>query len=157
MELQNKRNQRIKRLGIYFIIAILTMIINILLYIHVTWYFINHIADFLSENVSLLYISKPIYFEGLFRSLVLCLTVNLFFLLLVESVVIWLFHKRINKVFKINNLFTTKKIIWLAIIIMGINLIASYWIWKNDPQTIKFYPVEVEDESIMNNTDCRLH
>ena len=144
MEKQNKKC--LKNIGTYFIIVIFTMILNALLYFYATWHFISDIGNYLSDNISFLHIKKPIFFEGLFRVIVLDLTVNLFFLLLVEFVIIWVFCRQLNGLFKINNLFTTKKIIWLAVIIMGIHLIFSCWIWKSDPQTREIHPVETDND-----------
>jgi len=146
----NKKQQRIKSVSIYFFIIVFTVIVNIPTYMFATWCIISDFCNYISEHVSFLYIRKPIFLwgGGLVRAIALASMINILLLLIVEFGLIWLFRKRLNKIFRINELFTTKKIIWLAIITFSVQLIISCWLWQIDPQYGEIYPVD--DELIIN-------
>jgi hypothetical protein len=102
---------------------------NIPICTYITWNFIGDIVNYLSENISVLYVKKPIvFFEGLSKLMAIGFIINLFLLLIVEFVIVCFFHKRLNKLFGIENLFTIKKFILLMIVILGIQIVFSYWL-----------------------------
>jgi hypothetical protein len=126
---RNKKNKRIKSIGIYFTVIVFTVITNIPIFLYVTWRLTTDVTNYLSANISFLYVKKPIiFFEGLFKLLAIDFMLNLFLLLVIEFVVVCLFRKRLNKFFKIDNLFTIKKILLLAIAILVVQFIFSCWL-----------------------------
>jgi len=126
----NKINKYAKNIVIYFAIAMFTIIMNIPIFIYVTWYFITNVSNYLSENISFLYIKKPIILlDGMPRVLAIDLMLNIFLVLIIEFFIVWLFHKRLNTFFKINDLFAMKKIYLLAILIIVIQMIFSFLLW----------------------------
>ena len=141
MERQNKKYQLRKSIMIYFVIVILTIIINIPVFIFATNDFIGNFTGSLNHYLRLCAI-RPVIFPPIEKILSMCLMVNLFLLLIIEFVVVCLFHRRLNRFFRINNLFTVKKFFLLAIIIVGVQMIFSLWLWQEDSQSIDFYPVE---------------
>ena len=144
METENKK--RIKSTSIYFAIIIFTIIVNIPIFLFVAMCFVGDLSNYLSDNVSFLYIRKPIFLwgGGIIRVLSINFMVNIILLLIVVLGAIWLFRKRLNKFFKTNDLFTIKKIGWLAVIVISVQLIISCWMWQIDPQYGEIHPAENE-------------
>jgi hypothetical protein len=136
MEVQNKK-QRIKSIIIYFTIAIFTIFVNFFIFLFATKYIIVDFTDYLSS----LYYGEYIRF-GIFKGLAVNLMFSIFLLLIVECVIVKLFYKRLNRFFKIENLFTIKKFIWIAIIIITMQTIISCWLWQNGGFLRVAHPVE---------------
>jgi len=128
MEIRNKKNHRIKSIGISFAIAIFTLIVNIPIFIFITNDLVKNIEFYLNHYFQL-YPIKPVIFPPLGKIFSICLIVNICLLLIIEFAIICLFHKQLNKFFKIENLFTIKKFIVLGIIIVAMQMIISYWLW----------------------------
>jgi hypothetical protein len=129
-ENKKKNNKYLKSIGIYLIIVIFTIIINIFMYSYVSCYFIVDIGDYLSKNIPFLYIKRPIiFFDGVPKLFARDFMLNIFLLLIIEFGIVYLFRKRLNKFFKIENLFTIKKIMLLAGIIIVIQIIFSCYLW----------------------------
>ena len=128
MELQNKKIRKIKNMVIYFIITLFTLIVNILLFTFITTDFIGNIEIFLNRYLKL-YVVKPVVVPPLGKIFSTCLMLNLLLLLIIEFVFICLFHKRMNKFSKIDNLFTIKKFLLFAVIVIGVQMLFSLWLW----------------------------
>jgi len=121
MDTNRKRKIFLWNILIYSCIGIITMVIHFPLFIYVTGYLIAGIENYFHPPT-------PTVFPN-FEKILLNFNVSLLLLLIIELGVIWLFHKQLNRFFKIENLFTGKKIIWLAIIIIGVQMIISCWLW----------------------------
>ena len=128
--LENKKRQCKKNIGIYLAIIIFTIIVNIPVLLFVSFDIIANITHYIVSNYLKFWIIKPEVFP-IGKILSQCLMINIFLLLIIEFVIVWLFYKQLNKIFKIDNLFTMKKFIWLAIITIGIQFIISciFWWW----------------------------
>jgi len=142
MEERNKINKN--GLAIYSVIVLqLTIITNYYTLIYITNEFTGNITFYLNQYI-ILYTIRPVVFPPLLKFLSMFLMVNLFFLLIVEFGLIWLLHKRLNRFFRIEKLFTAKKITLLASVIIYIQLIISCWLWQIDSQNGNIYPMEEE-------------
>jgi hypothetical protein len=109
MEPQNKKNQFIKRMGIYSFMVVFTILMNIPIYGYITWHLIVPISNYLSNHIKYLHIEPFIWFDGIGKVLSIDLMINIFLLLIIEFVIIVIFGKKLNALFRINNLFTIKK------------------------------------------------
>ncbi len=124
-------NKRARRIGIYFSIIFLSIVINILALLFGTWHITSHITNYLTENIQTLNVKKPIiFFDGVFKIYAIDLMINIFILLAIEFIAVSIFKKRLNKFFLIDGLFTTKRFFFLAIIIIGIQMIFSFILWN---------------------------
>ena len=145
---EDKKKQHKKSIVIYSAIVLFTIIINVPIFTFITNEFVGNLTFYLNQYLKL-YPIKPVIFPPILKIFSMCLIVNLFLLLVIEFVVVCLFRKRLNKFFKIDNLFTLKKFAWLVVIIISVQLIISCWMWQIDPQHGDFYPIEeelIEDE-----------
>jgi hypothetical protein len=125
------------------------------MFTYATWYLLTDISNYLSANIPFLYVEKPIIFTGILKMISIDLMLNMFLLLIIEFVIICLFHKRLNKLFKIDKLFTLKKFFVLAIVILTLQFILSFWMWYNDDGPVyHFEPVEdVATQNSLDNVD----
>jgi magnesium-transporting ATPase (P-type) len=123
---KKQKNKKIykKNIGIYFAIVIFTILINIPMFLYLSWHFITDIVNYLSANISFLYVKKTIiFFEEFHKIMAIDFMVNIFLLLSIEFVIVCIFRKQLNK------LFTMKKFLLLAIIILFVQFIFSCWLW----------------------------
>jgi hypothetical protein len=126
MELQN--NIKRKSWVIYITIVVFTFFINIPIYMYLTWHYISSVGNYISNNIPFLYIHRPSIFT--IQPFAIDLMLNVLQLLIIEFVIVFLFHIRLNNLFKIDNLFTIKKFILLMVIVVGLQMAFSYWIWR---------------------------
>jgi hypothetical protein len=115
MEALTRKNTILTNVIVYSIIGIFTLIINFPVFGYITGYLIVWIQ-------SLFYHPRPVIFPDL-NIFYLDLTINLLVLLMIEYMILRMFHNRLNRLFKINNLFTTKKFCLLAVIIIVLQVI----------------------------------
>ena len=131
LQMKKKKNKvKSKSIGIFITIVILTIVINIPIYLHLTWHFIAEIGNYLSDNIPFLYIKTPIIFlDGIPKSFAIDLMLNIFLLLMIEFSIVYAFRKRLNKIIGIEDLFTMKKLFFIVIITIGLQMIISCWLW----------------------------
>ena len=127
LAVQGKKSQKIKSIVIYSAITILTIVINIPVLI-VTIEFVGNITAYL-DNIFRIYPRYPAIFPHLWKLYSMLLMVNIFLLLMIEFVIVCLFRRRLNKFFKIDNLFTIKKILIFAITVVVVQFFFSLWLW----------------------------
>jgi len=125
MELQNKMIR--KSLGAYILIVFFTVFINLIIYLYIPNKYIANVSFILPAKIQTLYTQQLIFINFKFVSINLIL--NILLLLIIEFMIICLFQSKLNEKFKIDNLFTIKKFILLAIVIILIQLVFSYWLW----------------------------
>ena len=128
MERQNKNKQKRISIATYFTVTLFTLIMNFLLLIFITKDFISNFEFYINQYLKL-YTIKPVIFPPLGKFAAISLFINLFFLLVVEFLILLLFRKQLNRLIKIDNLFTVKKITLLIIIMIIVQVIISCWLW----------------------------
>jgi hypothetical protein len=115
--------------GIYCAIVILTVIVNIISYICITWIYINKITNYIIGKITCLdSLQIPSVFVNLKR-IAIDLMINICQLCLAELVLFILFSQTLNRFFKIDKLFTNKKIVYFLIVSVFIQIIISCWLW----------------------------
>jgi hypothetical protein len=125
-KMKKNENQKFKSVGIYLSVIIFTFIVNVIILLF-SFNFVDNTLNHL--NYLKLYTIKPVIFPPLGKIFSMCFILNLLLLLIIEFVIIYLFRKRLNNFFKIDNLFTIKKFLLLAVIIIGVQMILSCWLW----------------------------
>ena len=131
--LQNKKIRYIKYIGIYFFIAIFTVIINVIIYDNVTGDIFAHITNYMSKYFKFLQIQPFIIWSNEFgRYFIISLMVNLLLLLLIEFIIVIIFQKKLNILFKKDNLFTIKNYLIIACASIIIQIIFSCLFWTGN-------------------------
>lgn len=120
MEAQIKKKVVVINVIVYSLVGIFTIIANFSLYTYVT-------GNLIIWVLSIFYNFRPVVFPNM-SLIYLSLLINLFFFLQVEYFIFFIFQKKINSLFKIDNLFTAKKFIFFSILIMFIQFIFSCWL-----------------------------
>lgn len=126
-QLSKKTNSFRMSLFIYLSIIIISLIANYFL-LFITGDFISHVAIYLSDYVKIVKIEPFIIFSG--KVLAELLLLNIFILMAIEFVIVYLFHINLNNLFRLSKLFTIKKYIILEIIIVSIQIAISIWLWN---------------------------
>jgi len=123
--------QHLKRKGIYLALIVITIFLNCIVYYSFSWKMTDYITDYLTDNISFLYVKKPILLSicEFFKLLALGLIVNIIYLLIIEFVLLSIFRKQLNKLLKTENLFTIKNIIFYTLSTLGLQIFLSIWIW----------------------------
>jgi hypothetical protein len=117
MDINHKQN-KLKSILIYSCVAIFTILINIPLFLNVTGYLILGVKNYFFPP-------KPVIFPNLTKLLFIDFMCNLILILILEFIVVLLFNKQLNKLFRIYNLFTIKKFLLLSVIIIIIQIILN--------------------------------
>lgn len=121
-------NENKKSTVIYIEIILLNIILSIPIFFYLTWYYICNIGNYLIKHLQFLNPHKPVIIATL-RPFAIDLMLNTLHLLVIEFIIVWLFHKKLNDLFKIERLFTKKKAVLLSLIIVVIQFFISYWLW----------------------------
>ena len=119
--------KKTKSVIVYLSTIIFTLIINSIS-LFVTIGFIESILHYF--HYFKLYTPKPVVFPPFGEIFSMDLMANLLLLLIIEFVVVCLLRKKLNTFFKIDNLFTIKKFIILALIIIGLQMTFSLYLWN---------------------------
>jgi magnesium-transporting ATPase (P-type) len=124
MKKNNDEDKKSLNILTYLVILIFTLIVNF-----VTLLFsFEHITNIL--YCLKLFTIRPVIFPPLGKLYAICFTINVSLLLLIEFVIICIFRKRLNSLFKTNNLFTIKKFLYIAVVVIGLQMIISCWLWS---------------------------
>ena len=121
-------NENKKSIVIYFIIIFLNILLNIPIFMYLTWYYICDVGNYLIKNLPFLNAQKPVVLATL-RPFAIVLMLNILQILVIEFIFVCLFHERLNAFFRIKRLFTKKKAVLLSFIIVTIQFFISYWLW----------------------------
>jgi hypothetical protein len=125
MEQPRKKN-KYNKAYIYCSIILISLILNLPL-LYITGDFVSYIVQYLSGYFRILNVQPFVIFSR--KAFAELLVLNMFILITIEFIIIYIFRKKLNKIFKIDNLFTTNKLITLLILILCIQLIISFGLW----------------------------
>ncbi len=115
-----------KRIFIYLITILIALIVNYFL-LNFTADFIGKIVIYLNNHLKFIHIESNYVFS--LKPFAELLLFNLISLLSIVFVIIGLFYRRINKLLDKSNLFTIKKIFILGLVIIGIQILITIYIW----------------------------
>jgi hypothetical protein len=125
---QPNNNKRCKiSIYTYFFIALFSLIVNFPM-LYISGDFVGFIAAYLSKYINFMQIQPFVIFS--MKVFAVPLVLNIFVLLTIEFAIVCIFHRKLNKLFKIEKLFTIKKFSVLAIGIISIQIIFSFLLWN---------------------------
>ena len=130
---QNKKTKYIKHIIVYIAIPMANVVINLLIFIYLTFYITLYITKILFSNVGYLEKQQPLMlFDGLNKIFSIAFVVNLLLLLIIEFIIMMIFQKKLNILFKRDNLFTIKNYLIIACASIMIQIIFSCLFWTGN-------------------------